>query len=235
MKFTSLVLMVLSLATTLPVLSQSHPDFSGVYMPNRGREFPRIPFPRADIPYTEYGQEIKDAYLAEFNSEKDDPAFFCVPPGMPLYMAPGASFPLEVIQREHDITMFFEAYSQYRKIYIEGYPRPEPILHTKMGYSVGHWEGDSLVIETTYLAERTMGRTITSDEATFTERLHVEVGTDGKRRLLSEIVFTDPVIYTEPITMRGSWLETPELPIMEYSCTDAIYDEHIQSVREAAE
>jgi hypothetical protein len=70
-----------------------------------------------------------------------------------------------------------------------------------------------------------------SDQATFVERLHVETGTDGKRRLISDITFTDPVIYREPIQMRGVWIDSPETAIMEYSCSDEIYQQHLERVR----
>jgi hypothetical protein len=213
--------------------AQENPDFSGTWMPDRSREFTRQAFPRADWPYTEYGQQLQDAYQAVFDPTKDDPSYFCVQPGMPESMSPAAPFPLEVIQRENDITMFFEAWSQYRKIWIDGYERPEPILNSRAGYSVGHWEGETLVIETTYLSERTVGRTLMSDQASFTERLHAETGSDGKRRLISDIVFTDPVMYREPIIQRGVWVDSPNTPILEYVCSDGIYAEHLEAVRAA--
>jgi hypothetical protein len=102
-----------------------------------------------------------------------------------------------------------------------------------MGYSVAHWEDDTLAVETSYLAERTLGRSLMSDEASFTERLHVETGKDGKRRLISDIVYTDPVMYKVPIVMRGVWIESPDIAIMEYSCTDQLYDQHLEQVRQS--
>src|SRR5690606_24854479 len=143
---------------------------------------------RADWPYTERGQALQDAFKAEFDPNTDDPTFFCVQPGMPMSMSPAAPFPLEVIQREQDVTMFFEAWSQYRKILMEGHDRPEPLLNSRIGYSVGHWEGDELVIQADHLQEVTMGRTLMSDQASFSERLHLETGADGKKRLIVDIV-----------------------------------------------
>jgi hypothetical protein len=212
--------------------SQPHPDFSGIWMPDRTPGYVRTPFPRANWPYSDYGQQLQDAFMAEFDPDRDDPAFFCVQPGMPMSMSPAAPFPVEIIQRDNDITLFFEAWSQYRKIYLEGHARPEPVLHTRMGYSVGRWENDRLVVDTTHLAERTMGRSLMSDQAVFTEQLHVETGADGKRRLIADIVFTDPVMYKEPITIRGVWIEAPGIAIMEYSCTDGLYEQHLERMRQ---
>ena len=238
MKLPVTVAAVLLLVGASGCFAQTTPDFSGIWMPDRTPGYERKAFPRADWPYTALGQQLQDAFQAEFDPDQDDPAFFCVQPGMPMSMSPAAPFPLEIIQRDRDLTMFFEAWSQYRKIYIDGFDRPEPILNTRMGYSVGHWEGEpsageqTLVIETSYLAERTLGRSLMSDQAAFTERLHVETGADGKRRLISDILFTDPVMYREPITIRGVWIESPDTVIMEYSCADALYDEHLERVRE---
>lgn len=206
------------------------PDLSGTWMPAQGPGLTQG-FPRNDWPFTAKGQEIHDAFTAEFDPIKDDPAFFCVPPGMPMSMAAAAPFPMEIIQREHDITLFFESWSQYRKIYIEGHDHPDPILHSRMGYSVGHWEGDTLVVETDMLSERTQGRSLMSENAEFTERIRVETLEDGTRRLIDEIVFTDPEIYSEDIHVRGVWNESPDTPIMEYVCTEELYQQHLDRVR----
>jgi hypothetical protein len=222
------------LLVSLTAVAQERPDFSGTWMPDRSPGSNKG-FPRSGWNYTEYGQQLQDAFTAEFDPDKDESSFFCVQPGMPMTMAQAPPFPLEVIQRDHDITLFFEAWSQYRKIYIDGYQHPEPILASRMGYSLGKWEGDTLVIEGNFLSERTMGRSLMSEEATFVERLHMETGADGKRRLISDIVFTDPVIYAEPIEMRGTWIDSPETPIMEYSCADELYEDHLERVRQSRE
>jgi hypothetical protein len=218
----------------LPLASaQERPDFSGVWMPDRTPGYDAKGFPRADWPYTELGQQWQDAYQAEFDPIEDDPAFFCIQPGMPSSMTPAAPFPVEIIQRDQDLTLFFEAWSQYRKIHIDGFARPDPLLNTRMGYAVGRWEDATLVVEGTLLTEQTMGRTLMSDQASFVERLHVETGSDGKRRLISDITFTDPVIYREPIQMRGVWIDSPDVAIMEYVCTEELYTEHLDRVRHA--
>ena len=205
-------------------------DFSGTWMPAQGPGLTQG-FPRSDWPFTEKGQQLYDAFTAEFNPIEDDSAFFCVWPGMPMSMAAAAPFPMEVIQRDHDITIFFEAWGQYRKIYIEGYDRPEPILPSRMGYSVGEWQGETLVVNTHMLSERTQGRSLMSENATIIERLSIEEGPNGVRRLVSDIVFSDPDIYREDIHVRGVWNDSPGTPIMEYVCTEELYEQHLERVR----
>lgn len=220
----------LGLSLSLPAAAQTPPDLSGVWMPVTGPGNTVI-FPRAAWPFTAQGQAIFDAFEADFDQDRDSPEFFCVQPGMPMTMAAAAPFPVEIIQREQDVTLYFEAYNQYRKIFIEGHPRPEPILASRVGYSVGQWEGEELVVHTDHLAERTLGRAIMSGDATISERIRVEAAADGSRLLIDEIVFHDPATYSEDIQMRGVWREASDTPIMEYVCTEELYQKHLDSVR----
>jgi hypothetical protein len=209
---------------------QRAPDFSGLYMPSRDFSL-LIMFPMANPPYSKWAQNHANEFNNKFNAITDQPTSFCVPPGMPASMALPAPFPLEIIQRPQDITLFFEAYAQYRKIYIDGYPRPEPQLASKMGYSVGHWEGEELVVETTFLAEQTLGLGISSGEGHITERMHLEADSAGNKRLVDNIVYSDLLAYTNDITMRGVWDSSPDTPIMEYVCTEEIYEQYLNSFR----
>lgn len=213
------------------------PDFSGIWMPLIESESSaeRISWP-SELPYTEYGQALWDAYAAEFDPVTDDPARFCVHPGMPRSMLGTPTFPIEIFQRPHDLTIFLEAYYQYRKIYIEVEDRepPEPILSSRMGYSTAHWEDDTLVVETSWLAARDKGRIVMSADARVVERIHMEIDDEGRRLLVDNISFIDPMVYSEPIDIRGVWYYSPDTPVMEYVCSQNIYDEHIAAKRAAA-
>jgi len=239
----TLALGSLFLAVTMLPSSQlaaqpsSRPDLSGLWTPAPRAAVEGLPQPiraPAQMPYSALGQATWDAYEAEFDPVVDAPGRYCVPPGMPTVMIGTPTFPMEIFHRPHDITIFNEAYYQYRKIYMEGYDRPEPILPTRMGYAVGRWDGDTLVIETSHLSERGMSTTLMSGEASVVERLRVETAADGRRILIDDITLTDPNMYTAPVVMRGVWLESPDSPIMEYICSQNIFDEHINNVREAA-
>ncbi len=215
----------------------ANPDFSGIWMPliESDPAVERILWPQ-EPPYTENGRALWNAYTAEFDPMTDDPAKFCVHPGMPRSMLGTPTFPIEVFQREHDLTIFLEAYFQYRKIYIEVEDRepPEPILTSRMGHSVARWEGDTLVVETSYLAARDKGRVLMSGDARVVERIHMEVDDRGRRLLVDNVRFTDPAVYAEPIDIRGVWYHSPDTPVMEYVCSQNIYDEHIAAKRAAA-
>ncbi len=201
-------------------------DLNGLWFPAGGPgQSPR------ELPFNDYGQKLYDDYVAAFEID-DDPGGWCVSPGLPRSIW-GAPFPIEIVQTENFINMFWEGYFQYRKIYMEGKPRPDPILNTGMGYSVGHWEGETLVVETSYLREDPyMRRLPNTDTATVVERFTVENRTseDGitTRYITNQMTLTDDRLYTQPVTVTGSLKWSPETPIMEYSCSEGIYDQHLQ-------
>lgn len=205
---------------------QAEVDLSGLWFPagGPGQE-------PAKTPFNDFGQQIYDDYVVSFD-EDDDPGGFCVVPGLPRSIW-GAPFPVEIQQNERFITMFWEGYFQYRKIYMEGHPRPDAILHTGMGYSVGHWEGDTLVVETTHLREYPyMRRLPNTDTATVTERIRVEERPNAQgvavKTLINELTLTDPRLYTQPVKVTGHLRWSPDTPIMEYSCSETLYDMFLQ-------
>jgi hypothetical protein len=201
-------------------------DLNGLWFPAGGPgQQPR------ELPLNDYGKKLYDDYIAAFTIE-DDPGGWCISPGLPRSIW-GAPFPVEIVQTDAFINMFWEGYFQYRKIYMEGYPRPEPILNTRMGYSVGHWEGETLVVETTYLREYPyMRRLPNTDTATIVERFTVENRTseDGitTRYITDQMTMTDDRLYTQPVMVTSSLKWSPDTPIMEYSCSEGIYDQHLQ-------
>ncbi|MDX1563374.1 MAG: hypothetical protein R3305_10625, partial [Gammaproteobacteria bacterium] len=156
---------------------------------------------------------------------------FCIWPGMPR--APwGAPFPIEVFHRDHDITIYWEGYGMFRKIYMADQNPPPPVLPTSMGYSLAHWEDDTLVVETTLLkAYPYFSRLATSSDAHVVERIrheHREVNGETKTFLVNDITLTDPKIYTEPVLFHAEAELRPDLFMLEYTCTNTIWEEYLE-------
>ena len=208
------------------------PDFSGIWFPSRfDANAPRLQPGSDALPFNDTAQKMYDEYVAAFDTT-DDPGGFCIKPGLPRSVW-GAPFPIEIVQTDGFINMLWEGYYQYRKIYLEGHPRPDPILPTRMGYSVGRFEGDTLVIETDFLREYPYMRRIpNTDAAKVVERWNIvtSTGEDGEelKYLTNEMVLTDPGLYTEPVIISGVLAWSPDTPILEYSCSESIYDEYLQ-------
>lgn len=222
----SLALLFVAVPGRAVAEEQLPPDFSGLWMPSRDT----VSFP-SDLPYTDWAQGQLDGFAAEFDKYLDDPKRFCVLPGMPGSVMFRAPFPLEVIQREQDLTLFFEGYYQYRKIYIKGFEPDLPPLRTRMGFSVGEWEGDTLVVKTINLKQRAQGSEILSEQAEITERINIETDKDGNKQLAFYLELADPLTYTKSIKGVGRWGWSPDMHIMEYVCSETIYEEHLERVR----
>jgi len=90
------------------------------------------------------------------NNVKYDPEGFCLPPGGPRSM--GTPYPAEIIQNRDRIIIIFEGGGHvWREIHMDGreHPPREELNPTYFGHSVGHWEGDTLVIDTVGYNEKT--------------------------------------------------------------------------------
>ncbi len=131
------------------------PDFSGVWTWNRengGAGRADMAWPK-DAPIK---PEAK-AKVVEYHSLVDPdgltPGGACVGYGMPASMLGSGGYPMEWIQQPEQITVVYEAHSEIRRIYIDQKPNPKDLIPSRNGTSFGHWEGDTLVVETIALKE----------------------------------------------------------------------------------
>lgn len=216
------------LLATDPATAQEidgHPDLNGVYFPiGRAVRTPQ------ELPFTPAAQEMADYWEANFDTE-DQPGGFCIWPGMPRAVW-GAPFPLEIFHRDYDVSIYWEGYGMFRKIYMADHNPPPPVLDTRMGYSLAHWEGETLVIETTHLSAYPYFHGIaTTSEARLVERLRLEERTvNGATTevLINDIVLTDPRMYTQPIELRAEARRDPEMFMLEYTCMDTIWEAYLE-------
>jgi hypothetical protein len=80
-------------------------------------------------------------------SAKERPDTNCIPLGVPQSYE--GNLPKKIIQEPGLVVILHEAFGVFRQIFLDGRPLPKDPNPTWMGYSVGHWEGDTLVVETT--------------------------------------------------------------------------------------
>jgi hypothetical protein len=145
----------------------------------------------------------------------DDPALRCVSPG--LVRVSGWPYPLEIVQNDKQVTILYESFHEVRRIWLDGRPYPEALPHRAMGYSLGHWEGATLVVETKMLTAGYVdlaGQPL-SERSRVVERMFLSA--DGNT-LRSELTLHDPESYRRPITRHRSWRREPDLAILEYDC-----------------
>ena len=206
--------------------AQTPPDFSGVYYPINpfgANAVPRPPAaakqkgppprPTQSAPLADGSEgrtpgepSLTPEYMAKWevirksrmagSSEYDNSAK-CLPPGMPAMMT--MAYGMEVMQNKDKITFFSELNDALRRVYLDGRKPTQKILDdpTYAGYSTGHWEGDTLVVDTVALHENSFieGFTPHSDAMTVKERI----------RFLSPGLLEDRITVTDPKALTKPW------------------------------
>jgi len=122
---------------------------------------------------------------------------------------------MRIVQSPTEVAISYEMLHDTRVIPLDGRSQADPGVRQYMGSSVGHWEGNTLVIETTNLTEEVgLGRYSTSEDAVLTERI-TRIDPD----MINYVVTVDdPRTYERPWTMRMTLTTQPNYEILEYSC-----------------
>jgi len=139
----------------------------------------------------------------------------CLPPGMPGIMT--QPYPMEILLTPGKVTIVIEAYTQVRHIYTDGRELPEFPDPGFFGTSVGHWEGDTLVVESIGFNDLvTISGVPHSEEMKITERFSLL----DDDTLLVETTITDPLALTQPYTTSGTYARHRDWQIAEYVCQE---------------
>jgi len=122
---------------------------------------------------------------------------------------------MRIVQSPTEVAISYEMLHDTRIIPLDGRPAADPGVRQYMGASVGHFEGDTLVIETTNLTQELgIGRARTSADTVLTERI-TRIDPD----MINYVVTVDdPSTYVEPWTFRVTLTTQPGYEILEYSC-----------------
>jgi hypothetical protein len=226
------------------------PDFSGVYYPfnpaagGRGRGgAPNAgppPPPTRSAPTSDGSQgrslnapKLTPEYMAQWEiiresriagSYEYDNIANCLPPGVPAMM--GMAYGMEVMQSEQRITFFSEWQDALRRVYLDGREASDRVLNdpTYAGYSTGHWEGDTLVVDTVALSTKSFidGSSPHSEAMTVHERIRF-IDTDI---LEDRITVNDSVALTEPWETTRTYRRAmpPNDELREFACAEGLRD-----------
>lgn len=192
------------------------PDWTGVWYPDWSLLFGGRAAARPQL--TPQAQAKLDAYNESIKAHGPDQTAQaqCLPPGIPGVMQ--QPYPIEILFSPGRVTILTEAYAQVRRIFTDGRPLPEDPDPFFNGNSVGHWEGDVLVIDSNGFHPQT---TITagvghSDKMTVRERIFLQ----APGELIDEMTITDPEVLTAPFVVRIAYKLDNSFPIREYVCAE---------------
>ena len=200
-----------------PRTSDGKPDLSGIYQPNM-RYFRNLAADLGleNVPMTDEARKI-------FKSREDgtlgytEPDAHCLPQGVPKINS--APVPFKIVQTDKLVVLVYEAFNLWRQVHLDGREFAEDLNPSWLGYSKGHWEGDTLVVETRGLNGKQWldhGGLPTSDKLTVIEKFRrPNIG-----RLEIELTITDPTYYTKPWTVTTNARLMLGTELFEFICNE---------------
>jgi hypothetical protein len=121
---------------------------------------------------------------------------------------------IRIMQTPNDVVISYEMIHDTRVIPLDGRSHVGPDIKQYMGDSRGHWEGDTLVIETTNFTNKVGFSGPNSEKLKLTERF----ARIDPQMIDYRIRVDDPVMYTAPFTIRFTITQQPGYQLYEYSC-----------------
>jgi hypothetical protein len=213
-----------NLSAPAPRTPEGTPDFSGIwsapgfstrYLENLAADGVEVPMqPWAAALYKERQE----------NFGKDRPSGHCLPHSVTDFDA--HHMPKKVLQSSGLIVMLFESYHSFRQIFTDGRSLPHDLDPAWFGYSVGRWEGDTLVVDTAGINEKTWlddGGHPHSDALHVIERFrrpdfgHMQV----------RVTIDDPKAYTRPWTVTIPWQYLPDTELLDWVCENEKDVQHL--------
>jgi hypothetical protein len=134
-----------------PAVSAASPDWQGAWVP----DFGALMRSKSNPVFTPEYEKQHAAFKAKAAAGHPvpNPMQNCLPPGMPDTME--LPFPVEFLFTPGRVTIIQEAFGQVRRVYLDGRGHPTEPDPTFNGHSIGHWEGETLVIDTTQVRDDT--------------------------------------------------------------------------------
>jgi hypothetical protein len=173
------------------------------------------PAGREGAPYQEWAaKKVRES----FNKRAiDDPTALCLPPGVPRSVMLGL-FPQKIVQTPKEIVVLYEYMNTFRMIPLNA-KHPDDVLASYMGDSVGHWEGDTLVVDVIGFNDKTWlaGTGTFHSEALHVTERYTRVDRD---RIDYEVTMDDPKVFTKPWTLTSSLMLREGTRVQEYVCAE---------------
>src|ERR1700730_6345649 len=202
------------LSARVPRSADGKPDLSGVWRVTNGNALFHI---TGDLK----PEEIRPWAAAIYKQREDDfrrdtDGINCLPPGPKAGIGVGGT-PMKIIQTPGLVAILYEYHTIFRQIFTDGRGLPEDPNPTWMGYSVGHWDGDTLVVATAGYNDRTsldLAGHPHTEALRMTERFHRrDVG-----HLDLQVTLDDPKAYTRPWKVPFDFDLIPDGQLIEYVC-----------------
>ena len=202
-----------NLSAPAPKMPDGKPDLSGIWASADNKYLQNLAADGIEVPFQPWAEKLYKERSE--NLGKGRPSERCLTHGVTDFDALGINW--KIIQTPGMIAVLYEAYNHYRQIFLDGRPLPKPTQPAYLVYSVGRWEGGTLVVENTGFND--LGW-LDDGGHPQTEALHV---TERFRRrdfghMDLQLTIDDPKAYTKPWgpTLRLNF--QPDDELMESIC-----------------
>jgi hypothetical protein len=209
----------------VPRTPDGKPDFSGIwqrpYVPDMTKNA-RNQVGAGDLPFTEAGLKEWKAY----DAANGDYTGSCLPFGLMRSM--NSPDPIQIMQNPKYVALLYEQNTWFHLIPID--KKHGDGVPTWFGDSVGHWDGDTLVVDTVNFNGKTRLDTIGHPHSDALHVIERFTRTDANH-MAYEVTIDDPKIFTKPWTNKRTFTLRTDWEIMEYSCEENnkdLYDGHIK-------
>jgi hypothetical protein len=214
-----------NLTAPAPKTADGKPDLSGIWRsggPRSRLDYDVAPNLKPDeiLPWAE---TLRLQRVQDFR--KDSPLAKCLPVSLPFLNSRGLH---RIVQTPALTVVLHESpNSPHRTIFTDGRQLPKDPNPTWLGYSVGHWEGDTLVVESAGFNDRGW---LDVGGHPQTESLHI---TERFRRrdfghMELEMTLIDPKTFTRPVTMKMENVLEPDTALLEDVCENEVSESHLQ-------
>jgi hypothetical protein len=208
----------IDMAAPAPRTAWGKPDLAGFWIPEPLTKYLlnlAADMKPEEIPLRPWARQLYQERID--NNGKDHPGAYCLPSGIPEKL----SIPdgLKIVQTEDLTLMLHDSRTIFRQIFTDGRPLPKNPQPTWMGYSIGHWEDDTFVVETigqngkTWLDMRGLPGT---EALRVIERYRRP--TTGRMEI--EVTIDDPEAYTRPWKVNLTWRLEPDTELIESICEE---------------
>jgi hypothetical protein len=205
-----------NLSAPAPKSADGKPDFTGVWQVAPGYTGNIAKDLKAgEVSFQPWAEELYKHRLG--NEGREDPQAYCVLSGVPReHVVP---YPFKILQPPGEVVILYEALHSYRQIYMDGRALPKDPNPAWMGYSVGRWDGDTLVVESNGFEENNWldnGGHPGTEALRLTERFHRR----DFGHIDLEITIDDPKAYTKPWKVNLVFTANPDTDLIEYVCDE---------------
>ncbi|HJT87021.1 MAG TPA: hypothetical protein VJ732_04170 [Bryobacteraceae bacterium] len=207
-----------NLSAPAPRLPNGRPDLSGIWEPMANKYVRNIAadLKPEDVPFQPWAKALFEQ-RADGSHSREDPDANCLPQGVPKIDA--APAPWKIFQTPGTVVIIYEAFTLWRQVFLDGRERDKDLNPSWLGYSVGKWDGDTLVVDTRGFNGKIwldqLGRPST-DALHVIERFHRK---DFGHMDLT-ITIDDPKAYTRPWTVTEPVHLLPDTELLEFICNE---------------